>query len=70
MTNKNQKDENLEEKVLFVNRCSKVVRVVANLVFSALILVGDHKGRIGFGFAKANELTDAIRKGKNLLARI
>nr|SDA08628.1 30S ribosomal protein S5 [Chlamydiales bacterium PN] len=54
------------EKVLFVNRCSKTVKGGKKMSFSALILVGDGKGRVGFGFAKANELTDAIRKGGEL----
>ena len=53
----------MTEKVLYVNRCSKVVKGGRKFSFSALILVGDGKGRIGYGFAKANELTDAIRKG-------
>lgn len=61
MAGKNE--DNLEEKVLFVNRCSKVVKGGRKFSFSALILVGDHNGSVGFGFAKANELTDAIRKG-------
>lgn len=66
----NPKRENaqseLMEKVLYINRCSKTVKGGKKMSFSALILVGDGKGRVGYGFAKANELTDAIRKGGEL----
>lgn len=60
---KEKGESDLIEKVLAINRCSKVVKGGRKFSFSALILVGDGKGRVGYGFAKANELTDAIRKG-------
>lgn len=60
---KDKNDSDIVEKVLYINRCSKVVKGGRKFSFSALILVGDGKGKVGYGFAKANELTDAIRKG-------
>ena len=57
-----QEEKEFEEKVLYINRCSKVVKGGRKFSFSALILIGNGNGKIGYGFAKANEVSDAIKK--------
>ena len=61
---KTEKKEELVEKLVHVNRVAKTVKGGRTMSFAAVVVVGDQKGRVGYGSGKASEVPEAIRGGR------